>query len=332
MTAMQNSLSRFRAVLGAGWILLAVAAIVYARIKSIPGWTALPVAAAFLIEFPFYILTGFDAPREWLAKFDKMRIAGLLLLTGLLPWLVYSVPTGEFKLSALALLAVIVACISFWYAVLPAGAVTDAGFLLIPAAAMLAKVFGFVYASPIPKVDLGVLGQLMLIRTAALAILLVRPKTGGTPLDVEFRFLPRRNEWLIGAGFFLGELPFVGAAYWALGLVEWRPHPYPLWAALGTFIGILWVVALSEEFFFRGLLQQWLGRWTGNTLLALAIASTLFGSAHLGFNHKFPNWRFAIVAGIAGVSYGMAWRKARSIQASMVTHALTVTLWRTFFL
>ncbi|MDP9115318.1 MAG: hypothetical protein M3O20_16765 [Acidobacteriota bacterium] len=37
------------------------------------------------------------------------------------------------------------------------------------------------------------------------------------------------------------------------------------------------------------------------------------------------------MAAVAGVFYGLAYRQARSIRASMVTHALTVTAWRLFF-
>jgi uncharacterized protein len=119
-------------------------------------------------------------------------------------------------------------------------------------------------------------------------------------------------------------------AYWALGLFQLRAHPLNVLQALGVFLGVLWFVALSEEFFFRGLLQQWLERWTGNASAALIAASVIFGSAHLGFHRIFPNWRWAIVAGILGVFLGLAWRKARSVQASMVTHALIVTVWKVF--
>jgi len=51
---------------------------------------------------------------------------------------------------------------------------------------------------------------------------------------------------------------------------------------------------------------------------------------HLWYR-PFPNWRIAILAAVAGVFYGLAYRQARSIRASMVTHALTVTAWRLFF-
>jgi membrane protease YdiL (CAAX protease family) len=101
--------------------------------------------------------------------------------------------------------------------------------------------------------------------------------------------------------------------------------------ALGEFAGILWVVALSEEFLFRGLLQQWFEQWTGSSAAALILASILFGGAHLGFHGLFPNWRFALVAALFGLCCGLAWRESRSIQAGMVTHALGATLYRVFF-
>jgi membrane protease YdiL (CAAX protease family) len=77
-------------------------------------------------------------------------------------------------------------------------------------------------------------------------------------------------------------------------------------------------------------LQQWLGQWLKNEWIGLALASLLFGLAHLWF-HAFPNWRFVAMAAVAGVFYGLAFHQARSIRASMVTHALTVTVWKLFF-
>jgi len=100
--------------------------------------------------------------------------------------------------------------------------------------------------------------------------------------------------------------------------------------ALGTFFGTLWVVALAEEFFFRGLLQQWLTAWTRSEAVGLIAASLLFGSVHV-FKTPFPNWKFAALAALAGICYGLAFRRAHSIRASMVTHALVVTTWKIFF-
>jgi membrane protease YdiL (CAAX protease family) len=170
----------------------------------------------------------------------------------------------------------------------------------------------------------------MLIRTAALAILAIRGN-----VKAEYRFLPKREEWLTGFRYFAFMLPVIAAAFWALGLVRLRPQPnnaaLTILLAIGTFFGVLWVVALSEEFFFRGLLQQWIADWTGKSSLALIAASVLFGCAHLSFHRQFPNWRWAIVAAILGIFTGLAWRRSRSVQSAMVTHSLIVTVWLVFF-
>ena len=96
------------------------------------------------------------------------------------------------------------------------------------------------------------------------------------------------------------------------------------------FFGILWVVAVGEEFFFRGFLQPLVARGLRSETAGLLIASVLFGSAHLLYR-GFPNWRFAILAGVAGMFYGISFLRSRSIRASMVTHALVVTTWRSLF-
>jgi membrane protease YdiL (CAAX protease family) len=90
------------------------------------------------------------------------------------------------------------------------------------------------------------------------------------------------------------------------------------------------VTALSEEFAFRGLLQQWLAHWTGKPRLALAVASLLYGAAHLSVR-SFPNWRVAVVTTVLGWFCGVAYQKTGSIRASMVTHALVATMGRTMF-
>jgi membrane protease YdiL (CAAX protease family) len=165
----------------------------------------------------------------------------------------------------------------------------------------------------------------MLIHLGVMAMLLHRKvrRTG-------FGFLPTRREWAIGIRYLLFFLP-VGLP---LGLWMHLIRPYPgdivWWKVIGTFFGILWVVALSEEFFFRGLLQNWIGDWTRSSTTALLLASIAFGLCHLWFRN-FPNWRMAALAALAGCFYGRAFQRAGSIRAGMVTHAFVVTIWRTIF-
>lgn len=324
MTAMPNSPGRFRAAVSAGWVVLGLAAFEYAGMKGVPAWAALPIAAAFLIEFPFYLLPAFHA--------ERLRRPWLLAIACVTPYLAYSVPTGGFRTPGFLALLAIALAVSYWYQILPKIAVSDVLFMALLAGVYLSKIFAWIYLSPIPAVtkDLAILGHLMLIRTALIAILAIR---GG--VKVECRFIPSAREWAVGLRWFALLVPLCGAALWGQGLAHWRPQTHhgveAAGIALGEFAGILWVVALSEEFLFRGLLQQWMEQWTGSSMAALTLASILFGIAHLGFHGPFPNWRFAIVAGLFGLCCGLAWRESRSIQASMVTHALGATLYRVFF-
>lgn len=304
---------------------MAIAAATYIQQKGLALNVAIPVALAFLVELPFYMMAAFDAPRQWIEQGGKTRAAAIITASTALPWLIYTLPTGKFSLPGLALIVILGAAVAFWYIMWDANAAADAGFLVIPAAAIIFNVFRLLYPTPLGKLDISILGHVMLIRTAALAVLTVRGNAG-----VEFRFIPTRTEWTSGVRWFATLIVPVVLLYWALGLIRVRPHPLNIGLAGGTFIGILWVVALSEEFFFRGLLLPWISKWTRSETVGLVVSSIVFGAVHLGFQHKWPNWRFATVAALAGFFYGLAWRSTRSIQSSMVTHALTVTLWRVF--
>ncbi|MBI3665693.1 MAG: CPBP family intramembrane metalloprotease [Acidobacteria bacterium] len=98
---------------------------------------------------------------------------------------------------------------------------------------------------------------------------------------------------------------------------------YPF-LVLGTFLGMYFIVALAEELFFRGILQNLATTSLGSAVGAQALASLLFGLSHLPFR-RFPNWRFALLAAIAGWFYGQAYRERRSVVASSITHALVNT-------
>src|SRR5437588_4993705 len=79
MRQMRKSLGGFRAALLIGWTALGAAGLIYARAKSIPTWAALPVLAAFLLEYSFYLVPGFESAREWLAsKWPEVPL-GLIL-------------------------------------------------------------------------------------------------------------------------------------------------------------------------------------------------------------------------------------------------------------
>ncbi len=326
MMPMHPTLGAFRAALLTGWIGLSAAGLLYARQKHLPSWAAVPIIAAFLVEYSFYLVPGFEPVRDWLRdRASRPVLAAALALSALLPYLLYSIPTGEFHWMACGALCAIVAAVSFWYAALKPSVLSDALFLALLAAVVLSRSFDHIYTSSAAK-GISILGHLMLTHTGALAVLVLR---GGEGLA--FGFLPSQKEWITGFQYFFYFLPLgFPLAMW-LGVAHLNfSSGVLLWKALAYFFGALWVTALSEEFFFRGLLQHWLTQWTGHPQVSLLGASLLFGAAHLPFR-GFPNWPMAAVAAVSGVAYGMAYRKAGNIRSSMVTHALVVTLWRTLF-
>jgi membrane protease YdiL (CAAX protease family) len=320
MRQMNQSLGGFRAALLAGWVALGAAGAVYARFKGIPAWAAVPILAAFLTEYPFYLLPGFAALRQRL----EANLPPFLVVSFLAPYAIYASQTGQFRWWALVQLAALATALSLWYKVLPPGPFADGAFLALVAAVFLRKYLDPIYTSPVPGLHIEFLGHVGLVRVCAMVMLVERRVS-----ETGFGFLPSRREWKIGLRHFLYFLAVGVPLAWAMHLARFGPV-MPLWKVGATFVGILWVVALSEEFFFRGLLQHWMARWTGNARVALAGAAILFGLAHLGFR-GFPNWRFALLAAVAGCFYGLSYNEARSIRASMVTHALVVTTWRALF-
>jgi uncharacterized protein len=104
-----------------------------------------------------------------------------------------------------------------------------------------------------------------------------------------------------------------------------------LYSALPVFAGIFLFTAFPEEFLFRGLIQNWIERTTHGRVVSLLIASVIFGASHLNNGPPIPNYRYFLMAGIAGVFYGRAWTSSGSLTASALTHALVDTVWSVVF-
>jgi membrane protease YdiL (CAAX protease family) len=112
-----------------------------------------------------------------------------------------------------------------------------------------------------------------------------------------------------------------------------------------TWVYIFIFIAVPEELFFRAwvqnLLEKRIGFWLESRndpraprvarIMALTITSILFGLSH--FNKRSPtfNWRYVILATIAGIFYGRAWRRNRRVTASAITHASVDAIWSLWF-
>ncbi len=318
---MTKRLNGFPATLAIGWLALCAAGLAYARFRNIPGWAAVPALAAFLIEYSFYLVPAFPAVRE---RFSGWRLPAFLVAATVLPYLACCCGAIQFRWISLGELVALALALGFWYIVLPAAPLADLSFLALVAAVILGKYFTAIYPTPFPKVELSILGKLAVFQAAVLALMLARrvPETG-------YGFWPDAKEWRIGALNFLYFVPIGLPLALAIKAVRFAPVA-PLWLIAATFFGILWAVALGEEFFFRGVLQPELEKWLSSRAGALLVTSALFGLVHLPFG-KFPNWRWVLVAGTMGWFCGRARNRAGSIRAAMVTHTLTVTAWRAFF-
>lgn len=97
--------------------------------------------------------------------------------------------------------------------------------------------------------------------------------------------------------------------------------------------GLIFVAtALPEEILFRALIQNWLMQKFGSTTTVLIVASVIFGCAHLNNGpQSLPNWRYMILATIAGYAYGKVFQRASSATASMILHALVDVTKHVFF-
>ena len=141
--------------------------------------------------------------------------------------------------------------------------------------------------------------------------------------------------WGRGWGFTIGLnfLLYVAVAAplgQAIGFITYGPQSAHLQALPLTAVGILLFNAWPEEFLFRGLIQNLLSKNLKSELLGLLVTAAIFGAAHLN-NGGFPNWRYAIMATLAGLAYGQTWRKTGSIFASAIVHSLVNITWYALF-
>lgn len=168
---------------------------------------------------------------------------------------------------------------------------------------------------------LAALGKILLLDAGIWSFMVVR-RLDGVGFDLRLTLKDVRRglrEYLIYAviaiplGLWLGFLHFHAAWPSVMRLV-------------GGFVFTFFFIAIPEELFFRGWLQNLLERRMGRRR-ALLVTAVLFGLAHWNKRAVHFNWRYALMAAIAGVFYGRAWRAQRRVGASSITHTSVDTTW-----
>jgi uncharacterized protein len=168
------------------------------------------------------------------------------------------------------------------------------------------------------------LGKLLLVDAALYGFVVIR-HLNGTGFDFHFRW----SDWKTGLRELAYFSPLVLAAGLALGFLHPHGHALRL-SMIPSWIYIFIFIAVPEELFFRAWMQNLLERRVGRRA-ALAITAVLFGLSHFNKRSAHFNWRYVVLASIAGIFYGRAWREHRRVPASAITHASVDAIWSFWF-
>jgi len=172
---------------------------------------------------------------------------------------------------------------------------------------------------------LAVFNKIILLNAGIYGFVLIR-QLDGAGFDLRLRVAD------LGIG--LREAAFYTPIALAAGLWLGFLHIHREWPGVAMIAGAwtftFFFIAVPEELFFRGWLQNLLELRIGRTW-ALFVTASLFGLAHFNKRAVHFNWRYVLLAAAAGIFYGRAWRHNRRVGASAVTHATVDSIWSLWF-
>jgi len=134
----------------------------------------------------------------------------------------------------------------------------------------------------------------------------------------------------IGARNFLLFAPMAIPIGLVTGFITISGPQIPISEFLLSALGIFFLIAIPEELLFRGIIQNFLEKTFRKPAFALIVTSLIFGAAHLN-NGPRPDWRYFLLASLAGLFYGNAYQRTRGLLAPAIVHTLVDTVWRAFF-
>lgn len=292
-------------------------------LTSAMGGAAFPAFLSFallLLPLWFFAFGMADALRPSLRSKIAITLAPAALA---LPYLLYAIPMHEFQLRFVIALAVLPMALSAFLQSTPRTQRLlwqDVVVLLTLALTLELRLLSAAWPHP----GLGAIPKLYLADVALYLYLVVRPIDG-----MGYSFRPCGSAFLIGAREWLFYLPFAFGLGFSLHFIHFFPRTHSLaHVAAGILVTFL-LTAVPEEIFFRGILQNLLEPIAGRGR-ALMIASLLFGLSHFHKGAAF-NWRYVILATVAGIFYGRAWREKRQLLASSTTHTMVDVVWSLWF-
>ena len=168
---------------------------------------------------------------------------------------------------------------------------------------------------------LAVFNKMLLLDAGIYGFLAVR-RLEGVGFDLRLRLSDLR----IGVRELVIYAPIAIALGLSLRFLHFHAYIPPVSHVLLGWIFTFFFIAVPEELFFRGWMQNLLERRLGRHW-ALLTTAVLFGLSHFNKRALHFNWRYVVLAALAGVFYGRAWRQERRVGASAITHASVDTLW-----
>ena len=277
-------------------------------------------ASFALLLAPLWFFAFCDA--EPLQEYGSGLQIGLAALLAV-PYLVFAAGTSVFQTRmALAMLVFPVLLAGFLALPQLSAKMTwrDVSVLVLIAAAYFLRWFQPAW----PGATSSMFAKLFLADLALYCFLVARRLNG-----TGYSLVPTCAAAWIGLREWLFYLPFALVIGELTGFIQFHsgiPHAA---STIETVVITFLLIALPEELFFRGVLQNLLETRLGR-LAGLILASALFGLSHLNHGSAF-NWRYVLLATIAGIFYGRAWRAQRQILASVVTHTFVDVVWSLWF-
>ncbi len=239
-----------------------------------------------------------------------------------LPYVLVACFAGDFRWGWFALYALLPPAVAFLLSEAAAAETNEHGswrdFLVLAVLGLAVDLRWFEGAWP---AHLAIFNKVLLLDAGIYGFVLVR-NLSGTGFDLRLRW----HDVAYG----LREVAFYTPIALVLGLSLGFLHAHAVLPSLAS-ISFAWIftfffIAVPEELFFRGWLQNLLERRMGR-YPALIVTAVLFGLAHFNKRAVHFNWRYVLLAAVAGIFYGRAWRQQRRVGASAVTHASVDAIW-----
>jgi len=259
-----------------------------------------------------------------LARPTRAKLA-LLLAPALLaiPYAIFSLPRHEFHLTyffGLALLPVALSALLEFSNLPPHFTWQDFVALFGIALVLELRIFSGAW----PYAGLGSLPKLYLCDVALYLYIVVRRLPG-----IGYSFIPALDDFKIGLREWAFFLPIALGLGFATNFLSFYPRHPSVGHIAGAFLITFLLTAIPEELFFRGILQNLLEARLGPAK-SLILTACLFGLSHFHKGAAF-NWRYVLLAAIAGIFYGRAWLAKRHLFASALTHTLVDVVWGLWF-